>query len=452
MKNCFYLVLILFCWSSGTSQVFNSDTIEYNGSRENRVNIVYLADGFQQDELDFFISETRKIHNKMFLQAPFKQYRKFFNAFAVRVPSNVSGAAMNPDSLIDNYFGSTFWYQGIERFLVPTRQDRIVSVLANNFPDYDIGVVVVNSGKYGGSGMLVATTSIHSSSPELAFHEIGHSFAHLGDEYWPGSYHALEAPNMTQNNHPATIRWKNWLGSNSIGIYEHDSPGQGWYKPHENCKMEFLGSPFCSVCKEAFIHRIYNLVSPLDAFCPTETQIDDSLQFPLKFKLNLAKAFPNTLKILWILNEDTVSCSADSLILGQNNLQLGSNYLAAIICDTTTMSRKRYDSPHYVYTVNWEIISTVNSEYKLNKTSEFKTRIHPNPATQFICIDFESKNTSEIEIQLIYPNGRIAMTYIPDVSIQKEIMLPVSNLSSGFYIMRIIQDKQIVYTNKIIVN
>ncbi len=72
-----------------------------------------------------------------------------------------------------------------------------------------------------------------------------------GDEYWPGSGTEYW-PNMTQETDPTKVKWARFIGKNGVGIYEYDNGGDGWYRPHENCKMRFLGKQyeFCEVCKE----------------------------------------------------------------------------------------------------------------------------------------------------------------------------------------------------------
>src|SRR5689334_18191764 len=100
-------------------QVFEVDTVIYNGNIHKRMNIVFLSDGYQQKELDHYVVDAKNIADQLFGQEPFSHYKRYFNVFAIRVPSNVSGAASDPGSPIDNYFGSTFNVGGIDRLLVP---------------------------------------------------------------------------------------------------------------------------------------------------------------------------------------------------------------------------------------------------------------------------------------------------------------------------------------------
>jgi hypothetical protein len=104
----------------------------------------------------------------------------------------------------------------------------------------------------------MATTSTHSSVPEILLHEIGHSFANLADEYWAGDVYAGEYANMTSNSDENTITWKDFLGINDVGIYPYEE-SPSWYRPHQNCKMRYLGSEFCEVCKNEIEQKILTL-------------------------------------------------------------------------------------------------------------------------------------------------------------------------------------------------
>jgi len=119
------------------AQHFDLDTLSMTGQQDQRINMVFLSDGYQQDQLDKFITDAKWMMDAFFAKPPYNKYRNYFNCFAIKVPSEDSGAANDPDSLINNYFGSTFNYAGIWRLVVPTRTDRISRVLAENFPAYD---------------------------------------------------------------------------------------------------------------------------------------------------------------------------------------------------------------------------------------------------------------------------------------------------------------------------
>ncbi len=148
------LLLLLASQNRIYCQTFMVDTIFYQGDMDYPINLVFLGDGFLEGDLQDFRDVAEIYANELFTVDPYIKFKSFFNAFSISVPSNVQGAATDPANLIDNYFGSTFGYAGIERLLVPTNNTAITNVLANNLPEYDQVFMLVNSTTYGGSGGL----------------------------------------------------------------------------------------------------------------------------------------------------------------------------------------------------------------------------------------------------------------------------------------------------------
>ena len=367
----FFMTVIFYGQSS--AQVFTVDTLLRNGDRSNRINLVYLSDGFKAAELASFITNCNNINNELFLQTPFSQYKNFFNSFAVRVPSTQSGA-VHPATASDEsssggqpyanpsiYFNSTFDYYSIHRLLVPQNYTGINNVLASNLPDYDLGFIVVNSPYYGGSGGSFATSSIESSAAEIAIHEIGHSFASLADEYWAGDFYAEEKPNMTQTNNSATVKWKNWYGINNIGIYPYGTSGTSaiWYRPHQNCKMQYLGVPFCSVCSERFIDRIHELVNMVDSYLPATTSFTINETTPVTFSVSNLNTTPSTITVNWYLNGSTTPFAVNqSAVTLLSTLVVGTNTVRAEVVDNTTLSKSYLPGIGYINNVTWTVNKT----------------------------------------------------------------------------------------------
>lgn len=151
MKSlCLFLLFITVNLSF--AQVLTIKPIIKNGNADSLINIVYLGDGYLPSQMDKYIADVIKINDELFNQSPYKEYKNYFNVFAIEAPSNVEGAATSISNPIDNYFGSTFGYAGIQRLLVPVKSSKVSSVLADNFPNYDQVIMVVNSNTYGGSG------------------------------------------------------------------------------------------------------------------------------------------------------------------------------------------------------------------------------------------------------------------------------------------------------------
>ena len=354
MRTFAIFIQILFLSFSVFAQKFEVETIQQNGSIDHLINIVILGDGYTRNQLDKFVSDAHNISNAFFNEVPFSNYRNYFNIFLIKVPSNVSGAADNPNAMIDNYFGSTYNYaSGIERLLYPTKTSKVMDVLANNFPKYDQVVMIVNDTRYGGGGGWLSALSTDPSSREIFLHEFGHAFANLADEYWAGDQYASEKINMTRETNLQRLKWKNWYGDNDIGLYSY-SESPTWHRPHQNCKMRYLGRSYCSVCIEGLVEKIHSMVSPLVSYNPVSKNVTDD-QYPLSFQLNLIEPVPNTLQINWNLNNAAVGSKTDELIINQSNLIQGANSLTVTIEDATNMLR--IDNHHSVHSslLSWNI-------------------------------------------------------------------------------------------------
>lgn len=235
--------------------------------------LMILGDGFTKTEQDKFYAEADKTAKYIMETSPWDEFKDVVKFYAKGVISNESGAkgdkAKNQEEADkdkrDTYFGASFWTYGAQRGLSLSDDGakKIPALKQQFLPEADYAVVLVNSTTYGGIGGEYCTASLNSESLEMMLHEMGHTIGRLGDEYWPGSGTEYW-PNMTQETDPEKIKWARFIGKNGVGIYEYDNGGDGWYRPHENCKMRFLGKQyaFCEVCKEGL----------RKAFCKSTTQ------------------------------------------------------------------------------------------------------------------------------------------------------------------------------------
>lgn len=289
MKHPFFILFLVFHFTY--SQQFDVVEIERNGPLNSSINYVIMGDGFTENEQDLFLESARNIKEYIFNKPPYLNYQSFFNIYAIKVISNESGANhpgtgevdtedylsnTHPVKEVDNYFGSSFDTAGIHRLLNPVNSSRIYEVLTTNLPAYDQVIIIVNTTFYGGAGGRFATGSLAPEASSIMFHEIGHTFSDLADEYYAGDQYVRERINMTQETNPSSVKWKNWMGvaeindnnglPSRIGIYQH---GQGdvsslWYKPSiSKCLMESLYQPLCEVCREGTVERIHDLVFDL---------------------------------------------------------------------------------------------------------------------------------------------------------------------------------------------
>jgi len=370
MKTCFLLLALLLGGTSLLSaQVFDVEILKDNGPRNERINVVILGDGFQEAELDQFIIEATNIMDDLFDEPPFSEYETYFNVFAIKVPSTDSdidhpGTASDVDEPAtpvveaDTYFDMTFDGARIHRLLVVGDRPAVTAVLANNLPEHDIVLLLGNSTVYGGSGGSYATTSLASSAAQIAIHEIGHSFGRLSDEYWAGDVFARETLNQTRETDPALVKWSNWHGDNGIGIYPKGTSGNAanWYRPHQNCKMRRLNSPFCSVCIEAFVERIHQLVDPIDAYTPASPQLGGG-ESSYDFSLSLLQPTTNSLRVVWRLNEDEIGGTRNqsAITLAEGAITQFPSIITVTVEDTSAFLRIDNHAAIHQDVVTWTV-------------------------------------------------------------------------------------------------
>jgi hypothetical protein len=353
---------------------------------------------------------------------------------AIKVPSVDSGAKKSADDKTNTYFSSSYNYAGIERFLVPGRTDLAQEILFEQFPLFDQAVLIVNDPKYGGSGGWLATTSIHVDAPEIALHEIGHSFAGLADEYWAGEQFASERPNLTREKDRSKNRWRNWLGYGAVDIYPHgESPT--WFRPHQNCKMRVLNPSFCSVCKETIVKRIHDLVVSLESFTPDSSQIHLTSDTMI-LSLNLLKPIPNTLQTTWTIAGESYPRRSDQLVIEASDIKSDTLLIEVEVLDTTLLVRDVQHDENHTYRVSWTLIKDLVSSLE-ETVPHFDFSLFPNPSRRRIFLEINDANqevTYPVTMRIFDLEGSL---WIEEVTISNRHGFSVERLDPGVYILRL---------------
>jgi hypothetical protein len=282
--------LVVLVWGFGASaasaQTFN--TMINNGPSANRVDIVFLGDGYTAADhsAGTYVNHITGYINYMFtpgaLVDPFPRYNKFFNVHRVNVVSAQSGADQPQNGIFRNTaLDASYRWDGVTDRLLYISESKANAALATGLAGTGVTAemkyVVVNDSLYGGGGGNYAVyAGANSASHEIALHEVGHSFARLADEYggFPGPYSGAEPTEVNVTKDPTGDKWSRWHGYNQpgigiIGSYEgaryYDT---GLFRPSDNSKMRSLNRPFDAVSREKFNLDIYELVDPLDSWTP----------------------------------------------------------------------------------------------------------------------------------------------------------------------------------------
>lgn len=453
MGNRFISLIIgfVFLINAGKAQNFKIDTLQYRGDINKYINVVIMGDGYTAAEQNTFIGDAKSLFSYIFTQVPWSNYAGYFNAFAIRVISQESGAihpntaadcssAAVPVSNPNTYFGCSFDSYNIHRLVVPTKTINIANVLSTHFPTYDQVLIIANSPYYGGSGGSFATSTKEKSSPEIIAHELAHSFARLADEYYAGDQYAGEKANMTRQTDPSLVRWKNWMGINQVGIFQHccGNNSAQWYKPHQHCKMQYLGYPFCSVCAETIVEKIHELVNPVVSYSPLTSTVDSPDRY-IRFRLTeLIKPVPNTLEITWELNGVKLPASTDSVLVDQNSLSQGKHVLNVSVVDTSKMVKIDNHAKVHSSVVSWNIQKTATSVNFRSSANKISWSVYPNPASDLLNIAIETEKKTDLSVWIFSAEGKLIRTLVRKSAVDGRFFqtYSIADLPSGIYLLK----------------
>jgi hypothetical protein len=255
--------------------------IQQQSQPEVALDLVFIAEGYAEHEYESFFKDAEKFMNYMFSTEPFNSYKEQINIYAVSAFSEESGTDIPAQDIYKNTaLNSSFSTFGSPRYLT-TSDFFIVRNYAALVPCDQI-VILVNTDEYGGGGIYNFYSILSASneySEEVFLHELGHSLAGLGDEYYTSDvayqdyYNKdLEPPvaNLTSLVDFESKFWSQMIDENTpiptpvtkemlenIGVYEGGGYSEkGIYRPYINCKMKGLYFDFCPVCQRAILEVI----------------------------------------------------------------------------------------------------------------------------------------------------------------------------------------------------
>lgn len=329
-------------------------TVQHTGDDSNRIGMVFVGDGYQASEFGTYAvhvqGQVDHLFNGGLLTDPFARYHNFFNIYRINVASNQSGADDPVNGIVvDTALDSSFAWQGGPDRLLSFDSGKANAVI--NTALAGTGIVAemkfgaVNTTKYGGAGGEWAVyAGGNSFAYEVATHEVGHSFAHLGDQYTyggPTTYTGEEPFNPDVTKDPTGAKWAQWIGYDQpgvgvIGVYEGAKYSEfGVYRPSPDSKMRSLDKPFDAIGREQFILNFYKYVRPIDS------HTDSALPLVDPATLAVAVVDPAVILLRWSYDGTVVEDSADgSFDPTAWNRASGDHQITALAYDPTDWVRQ----------------------------------------------------------------------------------------------------------------
>jgi hypothetical protein len=337
-------------------------TILDNGPSSNRVDIVFMGDGYTASELDVYHAHVNGMINDMFnangIVQPFPRYVNFFNVHYIDVISQESGA----DDAAAGHFVDTALDAGYGSYINETKADAALSNGLQGALSADIKFVAVNSERFSSSARNYAAYGLAGdSTTDIALHELGHAWVHLADEYtiFADTYSGPEPAEVNVTTDPSGAKWGRWLGYDDpvtgvIGAYEGGRYYEhGIYRPSISSRMNNnLDVPFDAVSREAIILEIYRKVDPLDGW------LDNSMELTDPVKLWVDSIDPAIIQHQWYVDGAVIpGVTGEEFNPLEFGFGPGTHEVSALNFDPTDWVRSNYDllQQEIVWTVNYTV-------------------------------------------------------------------------------------------------
>ena len=79
------LSILAFTYPLASAQVFETEILLKSGQNDKRINLVFLPDSYQTQELSKFKAYVQRIVTSLFATSPFEEYKNYFNVHMIKV-------------------------------------------------------------------------------------------------------------------------------------------------------------------------------------------------------------------------------------------------------------------------------------------------------------------------------------------------------------------------------
>jgi len=345
-------------------------TLVDNGDAANRVDLVFVGDGYLNEDLaTTYHAQIERIAALWFSEPPFDVYARYFNIHVVDVISRERGSD-SPQAMItrDTALDTTLSLGGTR--CAYTTSPRKVLDAAALAPAADVILILINEPQIAGCGLQFAVAT--GVDPNILVHEFGHTYGKLGDEY--GGSGRLRGgdpgkPNLTLQTTRGRIPWHLWLPDGIMlptldpnagvpaGLYEgggfYDS---GIYRPTFTSKMRTNSGPWGAVNAEVLLEETYERVDPIDDHQPPESLVNLA-SGARTFAIQPIDTAIESLAVSWRLDDRPVG-SGITLTVGPELVPAGGeSHLTVLLRDDSPFVRDPAGRALLESTRTWRVIN-----------------------------------------------------------------------------------------------
>lgn len=192
-----------------------------SGPSANRIDVVFMGDGYQTDDREQHLEDMTRLINQMFVEETFASFLPLFNIWSVFRPSVERGIGVQntPKNTAYRLYREGNTLRGI--FCGNSAAARAACALTGP-SGCDFPTLIGNDDFYGGlGGAFTISTRSEASGSIVLRHEMGHNFANVGEEYDGGQVYS--GANSDSVGNINNIKWRHWLTDPSNTQIEHSN-------------------------------------------------------------------------------------------------------------------------------------------------------------------------------------------------------------------------------------
>jgi hypothetical protein len=322
---------------SAENSFLGLEEVRHGGKSENRIDIELMGDGYLITQQDKFKKHAEQQMVAFWAEPLYDEYASYFNLWRFDLASKEEGVddpgagpqdqtpPPPPPPPKPGKRSKAIKTRQLHQFSTalncqaagPQRQVWADPEMVFKWRKYlkvsdGLSLVFAKKGELGMGGMGIATTG----RLVAVVHEFGHAFVGLLDEYAnqagppEGRISAANAVSGTGPKDPPVpqaIPWRHWLQAQNpdVGVLLGGATYTlGVWRPAATCAMNSGGSsPYCWVCREAGVLRIYEYVSPIDEATPDGTTVRIAEKSRAEFSVVPMEPKTHKLDVAWFFEK-----------------------------------------------------------------------------------------------------------------------------------------------------
>ncbi|MBI4859658.1 MAG: hypothetical protein HY815_05270 [Candidatus Riflebacteria bacterium] len=335
------ILLGFFAVQPASGQLLGYEVIHGDSSPANRFNIILLGDAWMKEQMAEYRQVCKNLVQGLLTESPFFEYSHCFRILRLDVASRDNQVSYEGEPRRDTAFGITIgvdpatarpngilWFP--REYSLRVQYLNRVDYVLNCVPTaktFNLVVVVANTDHIAGTAVyngIAVVTRNSRVQPQVFCHEVGHAMAQLEEEYTGNSCPPSSEPwqanaTLDAGSNRFRPKWAHWMGTQGVSTFLGGMGcSYGVLRPANDCMMNTTKPnvvaasgifepnivPFCAVCRERIVQRLYDAVVPIESAVPSGSVTLRPFERAPTFKVTTVEGPRSELAVVWRLTQE----------------------------------------------------------------------------------------------------------------------------------------------------